>query len=441
MSARRASAALLFTVLTAALASSPARFPYAGRPTALVPYRGLQPARQFFLTRPVWRGAGREEPDGPLPATVRIGLIGPLTIAELGTLPAGVQPAVGTDPMLPYGRSLLDGARLAVEEANRAGGYRGRPFELVLRTDRVLWGQTSNELANFRFRDGVWAVLGSINSNHVHVMTRATLKAELPIVNTGTTDPTLTEHAIPWIVRLIPDDRQQAFLLLQYLFAERKFARVAVLRSNERDGRTGVREFTVGAERLGYPVLVEVRYDPGTADYAEALARVEAVQPEAVVLWGNPDDLTRIVQQWHARHFTGQLVGFSRLTLPAFLHDTGDAADGVVAVALLNPEAARPRWQRFAAAFRARFGNDPDFFAAYAYDGMNLIIAAIRRAGLNRTRVRDALFAVQSFDGASGRLEFDTTLNNVAPPWLAAARGGHWMYFRPTEPLRAGGQP
>ena len=64
---------------------------------------------------------------------------------------------------------------------------------------------------------------------------------------------------------------------------------------------------------------------------------------------------------------------------------------------------------------RERFGVEADQFSAYAYDGTRLLIEAIREAGLNRVRIRDALFARSSFRGVTGDIELDVTGNSVSP--------------------------
>ncbi|MEK7282386.1 MAG: hypothetical protein AAB249_01135, partial [Acidobacteriota bacterium] len=121
-------------------------FHYAATPDALLPYRGHVPYRDFFVERPQFRGAGREEaaPEGL--QEVRLGFIGPLAGGDLPSPPTGTRPAVRYDPKAVFGRWMLRGATLAIEEANASGGYGGIPFRLVPRTDLVLWGQSSNEL-------------------------------------------------------------------------------------------------------------------------------------------------------------------------------------------------------------------------------------------------------------------------------------------------------
>ncbi|MFQ5792809.1 MAG: ABC transporter substrate-binding protein, partial [Acidobacteriota bacterium] len=263
------------------------------------------------------------------------------------------------------------------------------------------------------------------------VLLRATLKTEVPIVNAGSTDPTLTETGIPWIVRCINDDRQNAYMLLDYIYRVEGLTRVAVLRVNDRDGRLGILEFLQGARRLRHPVLMELRFLNGDTDFRDQLLRIRALKVEAVVLWGNPREAALIVKQMRELGMEHPVFGFDRTAHPLFLELVGDAGEGVVAVSSYNPTLAEPRWQGFRRRYRERFAEEPDAFAAHAYDGMNIVIGAIRKAGLNRTRIRDALFSLESFPGVTGRILFDTTLNDVSPPWLARVENGRLRYFRP----------
>jgi len=405
-------------------------FIYARTPPDLRPFHELTPYKEFFTTRPVFRGPGREAPDPAGLEEVRIGFIGSLEERDGPILPAGFRPVVQSYDKTRFGRHMLWGARLALEEANAAGGYRGKPFRLVARTDLVQWGQTSNELVKFAYDDKVWAVLSGIDSNHNHVLSRATLKIQVPILNAGATDPTLVEHAIPWLARTVSDDRQNAYVLLDYIYRVQGLRRVALLRVNDRDGRVGVQELVQGARRLGHPVVTEQRFSNGDTDFADALRRVREAEPDAVVVWGNPREAGLAVRQLRDLGMQHPLFGFDRMAVAQFLEVAGPAAEGVVVVTSFKPAEDGPAWQRFSGRYRERFGEEPDVFAAHAYDGANILVRAIRAAGLNRARVRDALYALESVRGVSGEIVFDTNMSNVTPPWLAEVRGGRLRYFR-----------
>jgi branched-chain amino acid transport system substrate-binding protein len=405
---------------------------YANRPDSLVPYSRATIYKDAYAQPPEFKGAGREIPD-PEVTSVKIGLIGPLTQADEPKVPAGFRPGVNPGPKALFGHHMLLGAQLAIDFANRNGGYQGKHFELVKRTDLVQWGQTSDELAKFAYEDRVWAVLSGMDSNHSHVLNRATLKAEVPLVNSGSTDPTLTEHNIPWLVRCINDDRLNSYELLNYIHRVRKFSRIAVLRVNDRDGRVGVSELIKGARRLGSPVLLELRFQNGDQDFRSQLEQIRALEPEVIVLWANPPEGALILKQARELGMTQQFVGFDRLSHSTFLEEVGTAGDGMVVAATFNPDSHSPEWVEFRRAYRDRYLEEPDTYAAHGFDGVSLIVAAVRQAGLNRARVRDALYALSRFPGVTGIIEFDPTMNDVSRPWLATVQNGRLDYFRPDD--------
>jgi ABC-type branched-subunit amino acid transport system substrate-binding protein len=114
------------------------------------------------------------------------------------------------------GKQMLQGAQLALEEANRKGGYKGVPFKLMIHNDVGLWGAAANEVVKMDDEE-VWAWLGSIDDIVSHVAIRATLKLEIPMVCSGDPDPTFTETNIPWVIRVISDDRQSGYALANYM--------------------------------------------------------------------------------------------------------------------------------------------------------------------------------------------------------------------------------
>jgi branched-chain amino acid transport system substrate-binding protein len=67
-----------------------------------------------------------------------------------------------------------------------------------------------------------------------------------------------------------------------------------------------------------------------------------------------------------------------------------------------NPDADNPKLKAFKSNYLKRFGMEPDVFSAHAFDGMNMIIEAIQKVGLNRVLIRDILTDLISFLGYKG---------------------------------------
>lgn len=386
---------------------------YANTPLELRPYGKFQtPYRYFFNTPLPYYGPGREVPAPVGLREVKIGFLGPITGSRDSSL----------------GQHMLHGAMLAVEEANTSGGYHGIPFRLVVRNDLGLWGASSNEMVALN-QEGVWAVMGSIDGANTHIMLRIALKIGMPIVNSGDTDPTLTETLIPWLIRVNADDRQSQYALLLYAFHVKGYRRIAMLRTNNRYGRVGTGEFRDGLQRLGAPLVLEMRYTQGDTVFTSQLERIKQADVDAVLLWGDAQEAGRIVRQMREMDLHQPVLGCDRLVSPTFLELAGPAAEGTVATYLYNPDLHDPVLERFNRRYQVRFGESPETFAAHAYDGMSLLLGAIRKAGLNRVLIRDQMLGLKTYRGVTGRMVFDATHNDIGPIWMAEVRNGKFEFF------------
>lgn len=399
---------------------------YAKTPDEIFPFSKFQKAYKYHFLEPIgFYGAGRELKPEPGIKEVRIGFLGPLE----GTV------------LVDLGKQMLQGATLALEEANSEGGYKGIPFRLMVHNDAGLWGAAANEIVKMD-DEKVWAWLGSIDDIVSHVAIRATLKVEIPMVCSGDPDPTFTETNIPWCIRVISDDRQSGYQLVNRIIRKDGHKRVAVIRANNRYGRVGLKIFSESATRLGSPVIIEERFNDGEKDFSTQLGRIKKTSPDAVLIWGNALESGLILNQLRSMGMQQPVYGSDRMVNPLFLKTAGPLAEGIVTTCQYNPEADDPRLKSFKADYAKRFGQEPDVFAAHAYDGMNILIGAIRKAGLNRVLIRDLLTDLktfQNYQGITGTIIFDGTWNDVGEIYIAEVSGGRFR-FSPAPHLVKGEQ-
>jgi ABC-type branched-subunit amino acid transport system substrate-binding protein len=393
---------------------------YGNTPTELVPYARYNEAYVNFFDDPQpFTGPGREKKEPTGLSEVRIGFLGPLEGSVL--VPQGIQ--------------MLNGSSLAIEEANAKGGYKGIPFKLMKHNDVGLWGAAANEVVKMG-DEGCWAFLGTIDDINAHVALRIALKIEIPMVNTGDPDPTLTETRIPWLIRVISDDRQSSYALANYIHMEKKLDKVAVLRANNRYGRVGIMEFRDAAHRMGHPLVLEVRYQDGETSFTTQLERIKNAEPDAVVLWGNAKETALILQQMREMGLDQPVFGCDRMTSPEFLEIAGDLAEGVVTTSQYLPDMGNPVYAKFVKNYKDRYNMEPDVFAAHAYDGMNILLDAINMAGLNRAKIRDLLCDLKTFQGyqgVTGEIILDASWNDIGDIWMSEVVNGKFRYFAPPE--------
>jgi ABC-type branched-subunit amino acid transport system substrate-binding protein len=388
---------------------------YGNTPTEMLPYGNYQDAYIYHFHEPQpFTGAGREKPEPTGLTEVRIGVLAPLE----GSV------------MTPHGIQMLNGATLAAEEANERGGYKGLPYTLLPHNDVGLWGAAANEVVKM-YDEGAWVILGTIDDINSHVAIRVALKLEVPMVNCGDPDPTFTETNIPWVIRVIADDRQSCYALVDYIHKQNNYDRVAVLRANNRYGRVGVMEFRDAATRIGHPIVLEVRFEDGETDFREQLERIRNSNPDVVVLWGNALEMGLIINQMRDMGMEYPVFASDRAVNPLFLETAGENAEGVVTTCQYNPQGNNPELKAFQKNYKERFGIEPDVFAAHAYDGMNITIQAIEKAGLNRALIRDLLTDMETFQGyqgITGEIIFDPSWNDIGPIWMAEIRDGEFHF-------------
>ena len=410
--------------------------PYANEPKDLQPYSKFAEAYYHHYTQTnVYSGAARDIPDPDLDdlTEIRIGFLGP----------------IDKNPEQVFGQRMLNGAQLAVDEANARGGYCGKPFKLLPRNDydnwqaqgvygdarptnEAIWGAASSQAVKMIYDDKDWAIFGSISSESTHIALRLALRAEIPIVNSASTDPTIPETYIPWFFTDLQDDRVQAYTLARHIYDQLKLKRLALLRVNNRYGRFGSPQFKEASQRLGHPVVIEQKFPAGTTDFRRELRSIQDSRAEGIVLWTDQAQTAMILKQMHELGMKQRVFGSYRTIGDDLIAQAGDLAEGFEAVFPYDASRPDPRWQKFNADYAAKYHEKPEQFASLAYDAMNVLLDSICEAGLNKARIMDALAQVYEYDGVTGQMAFDTNSKNTAPMYLARVHKGV-IEYRPAS--------
>ena len=350
-----------------------------------------------------YRGPGREAPEPEVDEVV-LGWFGP------------------GDPDHPEGGAFWRGALLALEEVNGAGGFGGRPFRLQPGWSDNPWGTGVVQVTRMVYEHGAWAILGAIDGAATHLAEQVALKARVTLVSSGSTDKTANMASVPWMFSCLPSDEAQAPALADAV-AERVGAAgtFVVAAASEHDAHAALEELrpALADHRLTPASLIE--FDPVTRDLGELAGRLLEREPRVVVVLAPVGPAARLVRELRGHGFTGGLVGGAPLALNAFGRAAGEAAEGLVAPLLWEPSA---EWDGFARRYEGRWGEPADHAAAWSYDAVRLVAEAVRQAGLNRVRIRDAVRDISPRPGAAGVVRWDALGQNRGPVGLATWKSG-----------------
>lgn len=311
-------------------------------------------------------------------------------------------------PDRPVGYGLWRGAQLALAEQNAAGGVDGLPFRLVPRWDDDPWRGGSREAVRLIYEDEVLAVIGGPDAESTHVIEQVATKARFPMIAPTSGDPSLTLTAVPWIFRLAPGADVQAEAMADAALAGATTCPpMVVVLTGRRESRAGGEELARELRERQCPPYLVLTRTGGAGGDALIAERLAQARPVVVFYWGSAEEFTSLAQSIEFPESVERVLlplGPREVTLPG-----RDYRIGRVVETCYGSEP----WEAFAERFRERYGAPPDIYAGYGYDALNLIAEGARRAGLNRSRLREALAGRSGTEGVTGRFRWDAGGGNM----------------------------
>jgi len=338
-----------------------------------------------------FRGPGREKPE-PEVDEVLLGWFGP------------------GDPSHPDFGDYWRGAVLALGQENAAGGYKGKPFRLEPAWSESPWKAGVVDVSRLVNQRGAWAVIGGVDGTTTHLAVQLALKSYFLLLSPGSTDVTADDANVPWLFSLSPSDPAIAGPLADVVAARAEAGPFVVAASTDHDAHAALAwvRRALAAKRLSPASVVE--FATAEPDFLGLAAGVLQEHPRVLVVLAPSTLAGRLVAAVRAAGWTGTIVGGATLGRAAFARSAGAAADGVLAWVRVG--AAGPGATGFAAAFAGRWGDPPDEAACRGYDAVRLVAAAVRRAGLNRARIRDAIRDLSPWPGACGEVRWNARGRN-----------------------------
>jgi len=330
-------------------------------------------------------------------------------------------------PSEPAAASLVRGARLAVADA---GGPGSAPVALEVRGGEGQWGTVGNDAVVLVCTRHVDALIAPSDGAASHLILQVAGRTRVPVA-TLCADSSVTEAGVPWAVRVVARNDQEA----EALFAAARPAggpapRWFAVIPADRPGRVVRRDLEAAARRSATP-LARILEDGPKPDAAARARAIAAEAPDGVLLWLAPARAGAVAAALRAAGYRGYLAGPGPLDSPAFVAAAGAAADGVLVADYRAGADGRVAAERFAAEYRRRFGVEPDASAAAAYDAARVLIETLRRAG------KDAAYQLfppgQPVAGVTGEIGFDASGNRTGAPQVLISREGRFVPNPPTE--------
>jgi branched-chain amino acid transport system substrate-binding protein len=317
-----------------------------------------------------------------------------------------------TGALSTFGVSSIQGARLAVEEINAAGGVLGQPIQLIVEDNGSKAGETSTITRKFISQDKVAAILGDLTSSATMEGAPLAQVAKIPLLTPSATNVAITQVG-NYIFRSCFIDSFSGKIMAKFALDRLKAKQAIVMTDVKQDYSVGLTEaIRQYFSESGPGIAKTFSYSSGDTDFRTQLTGIRMAHPDVVFIPGYYTEVALILRQARQLGITCPFVGGEGWDSPALVQVAGKAAEGNYYTNHFSASDSEPRVQKFVRTYRAKYGALPDALAALWYDGARLLAHAVQQAGSPEpAKIRDALAATHDFEGVTGRISIDENRN------------------------------
>ncbi|WP_119460374.1 ABC transporter substrate-binding protein [Rhodospirillaceae bacterium SYSU D60014] len=326
------------------------------------------------------------------------------------------------------GKSALNGAELAVEQANASGGIDGQMVELVVYDDQASPTEAVAVATKMIEQDGVKVGVSGSYSASTRAAAQVFQDAEIPYVSAYAIHPDITragDHTFRTTFVGEVQGRAGAKLIGDLLGKKR----VVMITMNNDFGQSLAAGFKEAADQFGIEIVNEYEYGLKDRQFGAIVAQVRANDPEAIYASGYYFTAGPLVSQLRAAGVDAPIIGQEGYDGQSFIDIAGKAAEGVIITTSLDRDSESPEVQAFLEEFEAKAGYPADMVAASSHTAVKVVVDAVRRAGTDDpAAIRDAI-AATNLTASTGTISFNDLGEVRKDVQVQIVKDGAWHHY------------
>ena len=304
------------------------------------------------------------------------------------------------------GKSALNGAKLAVKQANQAGGINGKMIELVIYDDQASPKQAvpiSNKLIE---KDKVVAAISGSYSGATRAAAGVFQSAEIPYISAYAVHPEITK-AGNYVFRTSFMGEVQGRAGAKLIGATLQRKRVVLITLKNDFGKSLAAGFKEAAGQFNLQIVNEYEYSIKDRQFGPIVAKVKADAPEAIYATGYFFTAGPLVSQLRAAGITVPVIGQEGYDSEQFIKIAGKASEGTIITTSLDRDSNSSETRSFIREFEAMAGHKVDMVAASGHTAMKVLVAAMKKAGTTSpSAIRNAI-AQTNLVASTGSISFN----------------------------------
>ena len=327
-----------------------------------------------------------------------------------------------TGDVASYGTAEQKGAKLAVDEINKAGGVDGKQIEVTDKDNKSELSEASTVSTNLVTQAKVNTIIGPATSGGTGAAITNAAKASVPLITPSGTQDDLTKGQ-DYLFRTTFIDSFQGKILSKYVTDNLKAKKVVLYYDNSSDYAKGMAK-AFQEEYKGEIVATETFASKDT-DFQAALTKFKGKDFDALVVPGYYTEAGKIVNQARGIGIDKPIVGGDGFNSEEFISQaTPAAATNVYYVSGYSTSGdMTAKAKKFLEAYKAKYNEEPSMFSALAYDSVYMVAEASKGAK-NSVDIKENLAKLKDFEGVTGSITMDKNHNPVKSALMIGLKDG-----------------
>lgn len=332
-----------------------------------------------------------------------------------------------TGTVAAYGNAENNGIKLAVQEINKAGGVDGKKIELVTKDNKSENAEASTAATNLAIQSQVNAMIGPATSGAVAAASLNAQKTGVPLLTPSGTQDDLTLDTVDgvkkYVFRTTFQDSFQGQVLAQYAYSNLNAKKVVLYYDNSSDYAKGIAEEF--KKKYQGDIVTTATFASGDKDFQSALTKIKNLDYDAIVMPGYYTETGIITKQARDMGISVPILGPDGFSDDSFADLAGKAnANSVYYVSGYSTKTALSgKANDFIKAYKAKYGSEPNMFAALSYDSVYMIAKAAEGAKTS-IDIANNLAELKDFDGVTGKMTIDKKHNPIKTALMVIMKDG-----------------
>ena len=315
-----------------------------------------------------------------------------------------------TGPIAHLGKDNENGARLALEEINKAGlMIDGKKVVLTLvPEDDAEDPKTATQVAQKLVDAKVVGVVGHLNSGTSIPASKIYSDAGITQISPSSTNPDYTNQGFKTTYRLVATDAQQGPALGNYVANTLKAKTVAIIDDSTQYGKGLADEFEKTVKAAGVKVVTREASNNKATDFKAILTKVKGSKPDVIMYGGMDATGGPLAKQATELGIKAKIVGGDGMCTEKLIELAGDAVVNVTCSEAGKALSKMDQGADFQKRYKERFNSDVQIYAPFTYDAVYVLVDAMKRA--NSTDPAKILVAMPDtkMNGLVGNIAFDS---------------------------------